>query len=359
MIALLGRRDAPTDGLEDYCTCLGRALLEREYRLDPTRVPWREVGWSRALIWLWRESVGWRGRWVLVQYTAMSWSKRGFPFWLLALIAILRWRTCRVAVVFHDPSGFPGARVIDRVRRVCQQWVMRTAYRLADRVILNVPVDRASWLPRDRSRAAFVPVGSNVPRGVQAPGDHEIYGSGGKATVAVFGVTGGEKTAGEVADIASAVEAAAERVGPLRLVVLGRGSREAEPALRRAFNGAKVEVAVLGLLPAAEVSCVLSQADVLLFVRGALSSQRTSGIAGIACGLPIVGYQGAHTARPVLDAGVMLVPYGDRSALRTALADVLSDRTLRDKLRERSTEAYRRYFSWDVIARRYEAVLGL
>jgi glycosyltransferase involved in cell wall biosynthesis len=236
---------------------------------------------------------------------------------------------------------------------------MRTAYGWAERVILNVPVGRASWLPGDRSRASFVPVGSNVPGKVRARPDRGGDWSGDKATVAVFGVTGGQAMSREVADIASAVKRATERVDSVSLIVCGRGSREAGPALRQAVNGARVEVSVLGLLPAEGIGQVLSQADVLLFVRGGLSSQRTSGIAGIACGLPIVGYEGAYTAHPVLDAGVMLVPYRDQAALGAALADVLSDASLRQKLRERSVEAYQRYFSWGVIAERFEAALRL
>src|SRR5437016_2842342 len=121
VIALLGRGDAPTDGLEDYCTWLGRALVTRGHDLDRIRVPWSDVGWLRALWRLWPESVGWGGRWVLVQYTAMSWSRRGFPLRFLAVLAILRLRSCRIAVVFHDPSGCPGCRWIDRLRRTYQE----------------------------------------------------------------------------------------------------------------------------------------------------------------------------------------------------------------------------------------------
>ena len=39
MIALLGRRDSPTDALEDYCAWLGRALEARGWTLVPVRVP--------------------------------------------------------------------------------------------------------------------------------------------------------------------------------------------------------------------------------------------------------------------------------------------------------------------------------
>jgi hypothetical protein len=38
LIALLGRQDTPTDGLEDYCTFLGEALSRRGVGLQKFRV---------------------------------------------------------------------------------------------------------------------------------------------------------------------------------------------------------------------------------------------------------------------------------------------------------------------------------
>src|SRR5919106_2150509 len=101
VIALLGRRGGPTCGVEDYCTWLGRALTNRGCCLKQVRVPWEETGWPRAFHWLWRESACWSDRWVILQYTALSWSRRGFPLSLLVVLTILRLRSCRVAVVFH------------------------------------------------------------------------------------------------------------------------------------------------------------------------------------------------------------------------------------------------------------------
>ena len=340
--------------MEDYCSCLGEALRQRGHQVDLVRVPWRETGWSRALVWLWRESVRWRGEWVLLQYTAMGWSYRGFPFRFLVVLAILRLRSCRIAVVFHDPSGFPGRRWIDLIRRTYQHWVMRIAYRWAERAILNVPVDRVGWLPPNPSKAVCIPVGSNVPAATREQGGEE------KAkTVVVFGVTEGARGRREVAQLARAVHRAAETVSRLRLVVLGRGSKEAVGALQQAVNGANVDLSVEGLLPAEDISRAVAQADVLLFVRGQFSGQRTSAIAGIACGLPIVGYTGPQTGPPVTDAGVMLVPEGNEEALAAALTRVLSDGDLWRCLHEHSVEAYRRYFSWDAIAGRFVETLQL
>src|SRR5437773_2041122 len=116
MIAVLGRRDSPTDALEDYSRLLGQAFERRGQDLKLCRVQWPELGWTRALWRLWRESRRWSGQWVLVQYTALSWSRRGLPVRFLAVLAVLKARRARVAIVFHDPIPYPLWRPIHRVR---------------------------------------------------------------------------------------------------------------------------------------------------------------------------------------------------------------------------------------------------
>ena len=47
-IALLGRRDEPTDAVEEYCRYLGEALRAHDFELELVRVAWLEDGWPRA-----------------------------------------------------------------------------------------------------------------------------------------------------------------------------------------------------------------------------------------------------------------------------------------------------------------------
>ena len=154
----------PTDGVEDYCTFLGRALAQRGVKLDLARVEWFDRGWVPALWRLWRESAAWRGRWVLVQYTGLGWSRRGFPIGILAALAILRRRGCRCAMVFHEftrQSG--GTRRIDRMRGDCQQWVIERLYRGSMKCIFTVPLEKVGWLPQGDRKSAFIPIGANIP----------------------------------------------------------------------------------------------------------------------------------------------------------------------------------------------------
>lgn len=355
-MVLLGRRDQPTDGVEDYCERLAEALGEHGYQLQQVRVAWADEGWGAACRRLWSEATRWRDGWALVQYTALSWSRRGFPTGFLLILVILRLRGCRVGVVFHDPEGFPGLRWIDRARRTFQHKIMRAAYALAEQTVHNVPVECVGWLPRPGPKAVHIPAGANLPVVIEP--DTRAGTQDGRRTVAVFGVTGRSPGDEEVRDIAGAMGRVGRTVGALRLIVLGRGSQEAEGALRRALNGVDVELSVMGILPAEDVSRVLTEADALLFVRGPLSSQRTSAVAGMACGLPVVGYSGPHTGPPLTEAGLLLAPYRDSVALADGLGRVLLDRSLWQCLHKRSMEAYRRHFSWEAIATRYIEVLG-
>jgi glycosyltransferase involved in cell wall biosynthesis len=346
-IALLGRRDKPTDGVADYCTHLSAALGSRGYELEIVRVPWPERGWGVALADLRRRAKDWRGCWVLLQYTALGWSRRAFPLRFLQVLQVLRHNGARCAVVFHDALPYQGSRLIDRLRRACQLWVMRTAYRRTDRSVLPLSLDQVTWLPPRPGKAAFIPIGANLP---PMAIDARIVRPGDVAkTVAVYGVTGEPATLAEVHDISHVLKLTRARVENLRLVVFGRGSAEAEPALRHELEGSGIEILVLGLLSSEDITWELTHANALLFVRGGVSSRRGSALAGVACGLPVVGYRSEETAFPVTEAGVVLVTLQDRVALAEALIRVLADDDWRQQLQARSRSAQRQYFSWEVI----------
>ena len=354
-IALLGRRDFPTDALRDYCSCLSRALEKDGVRLEQAEVPWAERGWWSALTWLSKESRSWQRTWVLLQYTALSWSRRGLPFGALAVIWILRRRGVRCVVVFHDSSAYGGKRLRDRMRRICQLWVMKSVYRFSTRIIFTEPLETISWMPAQRAKSVFIPVGANIPECLRSRQTDGQQASGPK-TIAVFGITDGRAGVREVADIAYAVKQVKARGLNVRLVVLGRGSEDARQFLERAFNGSDLEIVIRGILPAEEVTRTLSGADALLFVRGEVSSRRGSALAGVACGLPIVSYGGARSF-PVSEAGAQLVPPGNLDSLASALGRVLADEIFWSELHERSRWAHATYFSWEVIARQFRTVL--
>src|SRR6185437_10489311 len=99
-VALLGRQDEPTDGVRDYCELLSQAFARRGMQLEIVALRWEIQGWRKALRMLWTASRGWKKQIVVLQYTALMWSRRGFPLGALAVLAILKIRGVRLCVVF-------------------------------------------------------------------------------------------------------------------------------------------------------------------------------------------------------------------------------------------------------------------
>jgi glycosyltransferase involved in cell wall biosynthesis len=355
VVALLGKLETPTDGVQDYCHWLGIALARAGWEMDSEYLPWPK-GWAGAFAWLWRESKNWKGRWVCLQYTAFSWSRTGFSIGLVAALLVLRKRGARCAIVLHDPGPCAGNRWIDKLRRAVQVPVLKMAYHLADRSIFTIDLAKATWLNGKRDKAIFIPVGANLPGTTPIPPVFESPKD--IKEISVFCFTGGSHARCEAEDIAYAVRQASRRAGPLRVVVLGRHADLGEGPLREALAGSGVEVEVHGVLPAEAIEQRLSQTDVQIFVRGGISTRRGSAIAGIACGLPVVSYAWRETGPPVTDAGVVLVPSGDREALAEELTRVLADDSFREQLRQRSLLAREKHFSWDAIATQFRSTLS-
>ncbi len=358
-VTLLGQRDAPTDGVEDYSIFLARALAPQEIDMQLARVQWAEKGWIAALGQLSRASAEWRGRWVLVQYTVFSWSRRGFPLGAVVVLWVLRQRGVRSVVVFHEQhrQSKGSIRWIDRTRGVFQDWVIHKLYKMAAKSIFTVPLDSIAWLPQAKNKAAFIPIGSNIPERAH----HRVAPTltTKEKTVIVFGVTSTPgATEQEVREISVVMLEASKVLGRLRLVVVGRGSVEATGLLEEALRGADVELLVRGLLTAEEIAAEFESADVLLFVRGAVTPQRGSAMAGIASGIPIVGYRDENIGHPLQQAGVEWAPWQDRRALSQGLIRVLSDSQRWTELHERNLEVQKRHLSWFRIAERFQAVLA-
>jgi glycosyltransferase involved in cell wall biosynthesis len=354
VILLLGRRDHPTDGVADYCEKLREYGAARGLSFESVQVGWAEKGWRAALAELRAAATAWRDRWVFLQFTTLAWSHRGFPLRAPSVLDVLRQCGARPGVVFHDFAPLTGSGIVAVAREFCQLRVLRQLYERSDLAIFTIPVKNISWLPMRRDHAVFIPVGPNCPEA----SPNSRFADGATKTIAVYGVTGGSQTLPEVADIAYVVKQVILSAGPLRLLVFGRGSREAETALGSALAGANVEIETLGLVSPEQVPQTLARADALLFVRGHISSRRGSAIAGIASGLPVVCYSGPDTDWPVTEAGILGVPMGDRQALAAALENVLSDTSLRSTLARRSREAHEEYFSWAAITARFAAEIG-
>ena len=355
-IALLGRRDKPTDAVEDYCKYLGEALAEAGVELRLERVDWNAVGWPEALRDLRQRAAAWGGQWVVVQYTALAWSARGFPGRFIRVLRSLRGANARVAVVFHDVEPYSGKRLIDRLRRRMQVRTMRGVLALANATIFTVPLEKISWNPAQGTNVSFIPVGANLPVASEPAGEPRATLTR-TLTAAVFGITGGAAGERETREIVAAVRQAASTCGALRLTVFGRHAEERESALREGLRDLPVELSIGGVLSGQHVVERLRASDVMLFVRGGISTRRSSAIAGVASGLPVIARAGSETAAPISEAGVAFYSDEKGNELGAVLTRVLTDDGYRATLAEKSRRAQEAHFSWSAIAKRYLKVL--
>jgi glycosyltransferase involved in cell wall biosynthesis len=233
---------------------------------------------------------------------------------------------------------------------------MQWSYRLSEASMLAVPVETATWLPLPGSKAKYIPIGANIPASNAA--SRTARNGQEVRTITVFAITDAGDISQEVTDIALAARQAAKHLPTVRLLTLGRGSKESEQKIRRALEGSAVDFRALGLLPADQVSQILADSDVSLYVRSPISTQRGSAIASIANGAPLVTYTNSALAAPLAEAGVLAVPYREGEKLAEETVRVLTDSELWIDLHERNRCAYAKYFSWKAVARRFLEVLN-
>ena len=352
IVLVLGRRDNPMDGVYDYSASLARACGPLGSSVDILEAGWTNSGWLRGAGRLAKELRRRTPCWAVFQVTHLAWSRRGFPFGLLIVVLAARLSGARIAAIVHDPLGFPGDTLISRVKRASQHFVLRFLHRIASYVFVTVPPECVPWIESSSNRhLIFLPVGSNIPVQVDATRRNASIAF----SVVVFGVTEGPHGVEQRRAMTEVLRKAAKAVGSVKLYAFGRGTNLTDGAWPK-IDG-QVEIHALGILDGVGASKVLSQADVMLFVRGGISSRRGSAVAGIAHGLPVVAYRDSETGWPITEAGVVLVDPGDDESLATAVVRIATDSSYRNELRARSSNAYLRYFAWDVIARTFMETL--
>jgi glycosyltransferase involved in cell wall biosynthesis len=352
LIPLLALRDGDMDGVTEYCNSLRRELPKHGFEVRLARVPFDKIGWPRALWNLFRESAAWRGQWVVLQYTALGWSRRGFPVGALITVAILRLRGARCAIFFHEPVGAGGPGLIGSIRRVFQEGIVRTLHRITDKSVFTVPLDGFPWVSRAPGRAVYIPLAPNIPENLTHRTATSIQ-SDPRKTAVVFCVSEPPHLQRELGEIACAARAAVAAGIQLRIIFLGRGTVEARKEIDRAFQGTQIEVSNLGIVDREEVTRIFSESDVLLGVRGRLYLRRSSAIHGLACGLPVIGYAGASQGTVIEDAGIALVPFADKEALGAELCKILTDPELWREMHEKNLRVQRDYLSWDATGATY------
>ena len=296
----------------------------------------------RALAALDRATAGANGSRILVQYVphAFGFKAMNLPFcwWLFAR------RRRNITVMFHEVlyRRNPG----QPLRHNLLAFATRNMAKLAASAAARIFVSSASWETLLRPMVAqgqsirSLPVPSNVPVSDDTEAILAVrarYAPAGGLIAGHFGTHG--------ARIHEHLEASLPemlRNPRVCFILIGRGGLEFRDLLARRHPDAAHRLHATGPLPGEQLSTHISACDLMIqpYPDG-ISTRRTSAMAAMSHGRPIVTTQGFLTEPLWAESGaVALAPEGDSRAFGHAIARLLDDQALRQRLGRRAAELY-------------------
>ncbi len=280
---------------------------------------------------------------LLVQYVASAFGLRGmnlpFVFWLA------NWAPDEVWVQFHEVAyGFAWRqRPRHNVLAAVEWWMAQLAAGRAERVFVSIPGWRRQ-LGRHAVRAEVLPIPSNVPVEAEVSEVERLIARlGAGPLVGHFGTYG----TWSLKVLHSVVGKILLGARDAQLLLVGRGSLECARTLTAAYPELGPRVVATGALPPKDIACHLAACDVLLqpYPDG-ISGRRTSAMAGLALGRPMVTTTGHLTEDHwASSAAVKLVPVGEPQLLVSAVLRLLSAPEERAELGRQARLWYEQRFS--------------
>lgn len=284
---------------------------------------------------------------LLVQYVPHAFGWKGMN---LALAAWL-WRHRRreaIDVMFHEVV-FPlrwCLPVRHMVLAVVQRLMARLTAGAAQRVFVAIP----GWMPLlerwTRDHPIWLPVPSNLPTEIGTEQRESVRcrltADGKRMLIGHFGTYGPEVSALLGPALAELLQAEENRFG----LLLGRGSEEFVGRWKREHPAMSSRIQAAGYLAAEELAAHLASCDVLLqpYPDGA-SSRRSSLMAGLALGLPIVTTEGVLSEPLWRQSDALRLVPPDVSQLVAGIERLLSSAKERMRLSAAASELYQRCFA--------------
>jgi hypothetical protein len=282
---------------------------------------------------------------LLVQYVPHAFGLKAmnlpFCFWLRTRKKI------PIDLMFHEvayPKGGPAVR--QRLLAGVQRVMARLVADAADRILVST----LSWEPVLRAIGVMrpllhMPIPSNVPTSVERSAVADLRArldpAASRLLIGHFGTFGGA-----IATELSGILARLLARDPLRLAVLvGRGSRTFVREFLQTFPELNGQAVPADGLPPGEVALHLSACDLVVqpFPDG-VTTRRTSLMAGLALGVPVVSNRGSLTESFWHDAdGVFLASSPD--GLVSAAELLAHNPEMRRHLGERGAALYREHLS--------------
>ena len=280
--------------------------------------------------------------WILLQYNPFSYGRRGFAPGLVR-DALRLWgeKPPQFAVLVHE--AYVGMRDWRSTLMSAYQRAQLTAIiRLADTVI--VTTERLAI--EVGSDAVHIPVASNiVPVAVSRQAARQSLGIRGEFVVGLFGTAHPSR---DHSYSEAAIRGLAEQHRASRIIILNLGAGAPAPEVPAA-----VAVRTPGALDPRDLSLHLRAVDLLLLpLKDGLTTRRTTMMAGLAHGLPVLGLQSAVTDRILIEhpEALWLVTAGDHQAFAAAAINLAADVNRLRTMGEAARLLYERAFDWPVAA---------
>lgn len=352
VVVLATIRSSATDGIYDYTCRLENSLSAdhsvRVVNCNPLTEP---LEGFRSLL---PEGEGGGTMTVVLQYNPFNFGRWGFAPWLPKKLWQLRRLSPRIRIALMAHEMYVPVRDWRTALMGAWQRAQLVVVRaLSDVVFSSVGLwaDRLR-AGRPRRRVYHLPVASNLPDMRHArSGMRARLGADERTVVlASFGTNHPDRLPDYIRTATAAV--AATGVGTI-LLNLG-----ADVPLVEA--GPDVRVLTPGRLEDEEVAAYLAAADIFLApLHDGVSTRRTTMMAALQHGLPVVGTDGEltdDTLRQEQDA-LRLIPVGDRDSFAQAASELAADPASRTRRGAEARLLYERRFDWPVLSARLLAAL--
>ncbi len=288
---------------------------------------------------------------LLLQWVPHGYGYRSMNVWL-CLWLWWRARLCGddLTIIVHEPflAFGEGTRRQDAVAFVHR--VMTTVLLAAAHLVwTTIPKWEECWRPYTLGRRVpfgWLPVPSTTPvvaTAEEAAATRALYAPADVPLVGHFG-TYGELIAGTLRELLPRLLSDEET--RCAVLLLGRGSEAMRAELLRTHPALLGRIHAAGTLPPEEVSRHLAACDLLVqpYPDG-ISTRRTSVMAGLAHGLPVVTTKGALTESLWEESGaVLLAELGDVAGMERAVGELLGDAAGREELGDLARATYRLHF---------------
>jgi hypothetical protein len=294
-------------------------------------------------------AAGARPAWVLIQYNPFRYARWGFAPGLVRDALLLRRRGgTQLAIMVHE-AWVSMTDWRSTLMGLWQRAQLRGLLRLADGVMSSTEA-----LAREiGSGAVHVPIATNItPVPTSSRAARDRLGLDGRLAVALFGRAHETRAFDHTQ---AAIAALAKAHGASQLVILNLGADAPQP---RVPPG--VEVCSPGRQAPDELSLRLAASDlVLLPFTDGISTRRTTLMAALAHGRPVLALRGHNTDAVLAEArdALALAPAGDLTAFARAAVELTRDPSRLHAIGEAGRQLYESRFDWPVVARSVAAVL--